>query len=817
MKTSLFLTFSFSFILLLGFSQKSLSGIVQSDDGVLIPYAKIRVDQSQKGTISDANGKFRIENIASNSKLIIVRALGYAEQEISIEHNAANLTIQLFKQVKNLETVQVDATRPQIVPSSATQISKKDDLQQKNFGQDIPVLLNTMPSVVTTSDAGAGIGYTGMRIRGVDAERINVTINGIPVNDPESNGVWWVNMPDLIGSVDNIQVQRGVGTSTNGAASFGASVNIKTDNISETAYGTIDNAVGSFNTWKSSVRAGTGLIDGKFALDVRLSRVLSDGFIDRASSNLKSFYLSGAYVGKKSLIKAVAFSGKERTYQSWYGTPESVINGDEAEMNAYADRNYLSEAERTNLLGSGRTYNYYSYQDEVDNYQQDNYQPHFTHTFSPKTTLNVAGHYTKGRGYYEQYKFGENLSEYGLSNVIVGADTVTSSDLIRRRWLDNDFVGGVYSLSHTVNSNLTFQLGGAANTYIGNHFGELVWARYASGSEIYDRYYDNNAQKSEVSSYLKADYVKNNWSLYADVQYRYVDYNFGGFDDVSGTLIDLDQKEVYNFINPKVGGSFAFDANNRLFLSAGIGNREPVRKDFRESSTQSRPEHETLRDFELGHSFEAAKLEVRTNMYYMNYSNQLINTGKINDVGAYTRINVEESFRLGIELAVVVRPIEDLDIHGGFTYSENKIASFIEYVDNYDDPNYEQTQIQHENTDLAFSPNVIGNFGFTYRPMDGLSLNWMTKYVGDQFLDNTSNQDRKIDAFTYSNLSLNYTLEDVLFKSITFGVQCNNVLDAKYQNNGYTWGFISGGQRTVENFYYPQAGRNFMFRLLIQI
>ena len=398
MKTSVFLTLTFSLFSLLGFSQKSISGTVESEEGIAIPFAKIRVVKSQKGTISDVEGKFNIENITSDSKQIIVTALGYAEQEISIEGNTSKIKVQLFKQVQNLETVQVDATRPQIVPSSATQIDKEEDLQGKNFGQDLPILLNTMPSVVTTSDAGAGIGYTGMRIRGVDAERINVTINGIPVNDPESHGVWWVNMPDLVGSVDNIQVQRGVGNSSNGAASFGASVNIKTDNISEKAYGTIDNAVGSFNTWKSSVRAGTGLIGGKFAMDVRLSRVLSDGFIDRASSNLKSFYLSGSYVGKKSLIKAVAFSGKERTYQSWYGTPESIIKGDADEMNAYADRNYLSDVERANLLESGRSYNYYTYQDEVDNYQQDNYQLHFTHTFSPKTTLNVAGHYTKGRG-----------------------------------------------------------------------------------------------------------------------------------------------------------------------------------------------------------------------------------------------------------------------------------------------------------------------------------------------------------------------------------------------------------------------------------
>ncbi|MDG1842254.1 MAG: TonB-dependent receptor [Crocinitomicaceae bacterium] len=818
MKTSiLFTIFSFLFFSHSIVGQYTYSGKVTDEKGEPIPYAKIYGNKN-KGTVCNEKGIFEFK---SNSPGITITAIGYEEQRHIYYPTSqkTELIIKLKRQVQNLETVHVIATRPQIIPSSAILISKKGDLEKDNFGQDLPILLQNTPSVVTTSDAGAGVGYTGIRIRGVDGERINVTINGIPVNDPESHGVWWVNMPDLIGSTDNILVQRGVGTSSNGAASFGASINVKTDNIREKSYAEIDNSVGSFNTWKSGVKAGTGLINNKFSMDVRLSRILSDGYIDRASSNLKSFYLSGSYVGEKSLVKAIAFSGKERTYQSWYGTPESRLFGNGEEMNAYADRNYLSDSERENLLSGGRTYNYYEYENEVDNYQQDNYQLHFTHAFSSKATLNIAGHYTKGRGYYEQYKYDQSLSEYGLNDIVSSSDTITSTDLIRRRWLDNDFIGGVYSLSYKINANLDLTVGGAINTYIGNHYGEIIWARNASNSEAYDKYYDNNAQKTEASSYLKVNYTKNKWAVYGDLQYRVVNYNFGGFDDVSGDLIDIDQQEVYVFLNPKIGTSYSPNENNTLFLSAGISQREPVRKDFRESSVNSRPKHEILRDLELGHSLITDKLNLSSNIYYMNYIDQLINTGKINDVGSYTRVNVDNSYRAGIEISAMYRVIKSLSLNGSVALSQNKIASFTEYIDNYDDPNYEQTQIVHENTDMALSPNLVGNIGFSYEPIKNLSFNWMSKYVGEQFLDNTSNKDnynRKIDAFSYTNLSLNYTLNDVLFKSMTFGVQCNNVFNTLYSNNGYTWGYIAGGQRTVENFYYPQAGRNFMARLLIE-
>ena len=751
-----------------------LTGVVTSQEGIPIPYAKLKVNNNQKTVVSNSAGEFVIKKLYPMNANLLVKAPGFAPQEIDLSNVdlSRTLRIEMFKQVQTLESVQVEATRTESAQTSKLLSVGLDPVKRKDFGQDIPVLLDVLPSVVTTSDAGAGIGYTGIRIRGADASRINVTINGIPVNDPESHDVYWVNMPDLVGSVESIYVQNGLGGSTNGAGAFGANINIKTADIAKKAYGTIDNSVGSFNTWKSSVRAGTGLIGNKFTMDMRLSRIISDGYIDRASSNLKSFYLSGSYAGNNSLLKAIIFSGKERTYQSWYGTPESRINGDNDAMNSYADRNYLSDDERDNLLNSGRTYNYYTYQNEVDNYQQDNYQLHYTKRFRFPLIINLAGHYTKGRGYYEQFREEDELSDYNLNNVVLGSDTVTSSDIIRRRWLDNDFVGGVYSLKYNYR-NFRFILGGSGNTYIGRHFGELVWARFASQSNIYDKYYDNNARKSEANTYLKVNFSKGHFIVNGDMQYRHVAYNFGGFDEVSGELIDLEQNVSYDFFNPKMNLGYYIDDSQLLSASFGIGHREPVRKDFRESSADSRPSAEVLRDVEVAYSIREKKFDVKATMYYMNYKNQLILTGEINDVGGYTRTNVDNSYRLGLELQGSYRPQSNLKFSGAITLSQNKIPLFTEFVDNYDDPNYEQTQIEHVDTDLAFSPNLVGNVGLVYLLGQHFTIDWMTKYVGDQFLDNTSDQNRKIDAFTYSNvaitirLKINYAKKFLLVFNVT--------------------------------------------------
>ena len=820
MKTRFFLITALCALSFNFFAQNNLFGTVIDQSGNPIPGTNVTVEGGNYGTYTDRNGSFKINNIPSQLLVLLFEAPGLFVTKKDIKPSDFNSSIQitLYTNTKNLEEVQVLSTRSFEQTTSATTINRTDIIEKNNFGQDIPTLLEASPSVVTTSDAGTGIGYSGIRIRGVDASRINVTINGIPVNDPESHDVYWVNMPDLASSIESMQVQRGVGSSTNGAAAFGASLNIKSQDISSAAFGVLDNTYGSFNTLKTTIKAGTGLINNKFSLETRLSRITSDGFIDRATSDLRSYYLAASYVGKKSVLKAITFSGKEITYQSWYGTPESRVNGNVTEMNAYADRNGLSDEERVNLLNSGRTYNFYTYENEVDNYQQDNYQLHFTHSFKPNLIMNVAGHYTYGRGYYEQYRKDDDLSDYGYSPVLIGGDTITSSDLIRRRWLDNDFIGGIYSLQYNV-SKLKLLFGGAANTYIGRHFGEVIWARFAADGEIRDRYYDNEAQKTEFSNYLKASYRLDQLSFSADLQFRHVNYSFLGIDDVSGQLLDLKQNVQFNFFNPKVGVNYSI--NSRQFISAtfGIANREPVRKDFRESTAENRPKAENMRDLEIGYAYNYKKLAINTNIYWMDYTNQLILTGQINDVGGYTRTNAKESCRAGIELAGRYKIIPSLALSGAFTLSQNKIKQFNEYLDEYldDEPYYTQQLIDHKNTNLAFSPTIVTSAGLTFKPLKNLSIDWITKYVGRQYLDNTSNDNRSINPISFSNLTLSYKIENKFFEEITFSLLVNNIFNALYSNNGYTFSYIYEGQTTTENFYYPQAGRNFMFRILLKI
>jgi iron complex outermembrane receptor protein len=821
MKTRIVTSLFFLCACQVAFSQQRIHGVIEDRTGAFIQAAQVSVLNTNILVNSDAKGRFEITQLAisDSSYTIIVEKPGFLQQAMTISAKSTlEVKVLLFKSMKTLEDVQVNTTRLTDFNTSQILIRKINPLERKNFGQDIPVLLEATPSLVTTSDAGAGVGYTGIRIRGVDATRINVTINGIPVNDPESHAVYWVNMPDLASSIENIQIQRGVGSSTNGAASFGASLNIKTQDISEKPFGSIDQSFGSFGTHKTTVKAGTGILNKHFSLETRMSSIQSDGYLDRASSDLKSYFLSAAYIGKKSVLKAVVFSGKEITYQAWYGTPESRVNGDTAEMNAYADRNGLSSTDRENLLNAGRTYNFYTYKNEVDNYQQDNYQLHFTHTFNDKLILNLAGHYTYGRGYYEQYRKVENLADYGLNPVIIGSDTIQQTDLIRRLWLDNDFVGAVYGITYKPTTHLDFVLGGSANTYFGRHFGEIVWGQFASNSEIYQRYYSNDSRKSEVSSYVKAVYKRDRFDVYTDLQFRHVDYSFIGKELVNGIPVDVTQAVQFNFFNPKVGGSYKLNSNQTVFLNAGISHREPVRADFVESTAQNRPTFETLQDVEFGHQISTSKLNLTTNVYFMNYHNQLLLTGEINDVGAYIHSNVAKSYRLGVEVYGSYRFDKKLKLTGGITLSQNKIAQFNEYVDTYLDtvPYYTQQVITHTNTNMSFSPNITGNIGLDWMPIANFNIAWMTKLVGRQYLDNTRNINRSIDPFNFSNIQVNYSIFDKFCKEIQFGLMINNVFNQMYSNNGYTFSYAYGGQTTTENFYYPQAGRNFMLRVLLK-
>ena len=705
---------------------------------------------------------------------------------------------------RNIEQVNINALRAsENTPVTFTNISK-NKIEEQNLGQDIPYLLSNTPSIVTTSDAGSGIGYTGFRLRGTDQTRINVTINGVPLNDPESQGVWWVNMPDFATSIENIQIQRGVGTSTNGAASFGASINLKTNVLRTKAYAKTNNSFGSFRTLKNNIEFGTGLINNKFSFDGRLSRISSDGYIDRATSDLKSFYISGGYYGNNNVLKAIVFSGKEKTYQAWNGVP-------------------LNFLEDTDL----RTYNSYTYENEIDNYGQTHYQLHFNKQLNSKTNYNIALHYTKGAGYYEQFKSDESLSDYGLSNIIIGSDTIKETDLIRRKWLDNDFYGTIFSLNKTINK-VKLTLGGGWNKYFGRHFGEIIWAEFASNSEIREKYYNNDASKKDFNIYAKFDFkIDENFNLFIDLQNRQVNYSFMGYDE---NLYNIKQSEKFNFFNPKLGLFYNLNKNKSAYASFAIANKEPNRNDFVESSINSRPKHETLYDTEIGYNLNYDNFNISLNSYYMIYKDQLVLTGEINDVGAYTRTNIDYSERKGIEIEIHYKLNEKLIFSGNATISKNKISNFTEFIDNWD--TWGQEKIDYEDTDISFSPNLIWSSMIDYKITENLNIQFISKYVGEQFIDNTSSDDRKLDSYLTHNKRIIYDLNSKIFETFRITLQLNNILNKNYTNNAWVYRFITNSFDPTQTDpyinknkegsydmagYFPQAGRNFLIGISIGI
>jgi iron complex outermembrane receptor protein len=713
----------------------------------------------------------------------------------------------------NLDEVFVNSTRANDkTPVTFTNV-KKEAIKAVNLGQDLPILLKMTPSLVTTSDAGAGIGYTGMRIRGSDATRINVTINGIPINDSESQGVFWVNMPDLSSSTNSIQIQRGVGTSTNGAAAFGATVNLQTSTPATEAYGMINNTVGSFGTRKHTVMLNSGLIDDRWAFEGRLSKIASDGFIDRSAADLQSYFLSSAYYGKKTIIKALAFGGKEVTQQAWYGTPEAKLIGTpEALQDLIGLGGEYSTLEQLDNLNNAdaRTFNYYTYDNQVDNYQQDHYQLHLSHQFNNKWNATVAGHYTYGRGYFEQFRSDDAFEDYNLPNVQIGAETITSSDIIRRRWLDNNFAGFTYSLNYE-GDKINATLGGGYNYYDGDHFGEIIWAQYAGDVDIRDRYYDNVGTKNDFNSFIKVNYqVTDNLNLFVDAQMRVISYQTTGIDN---DLRPININEEFNFFNPKFGATYQLDEQSNLYGSFAIGNREPVRSDFLDSPVK--PRHETLQDIEIGYKRFGDQYELSFNIYNMNYQDQLVLTGELDDVGNSVRANVDNSYRRGTELEGTYQFSSKVAWGLNAAFSQNKIKDFTEvlydYGDNFDEFNIVNNEF--ENTDISFSPNVVVGSILSYMPIKGLSIGLQSKYVGQQFLDNTSNNDRAIEAYFINDLNLGYTFKTDFIKEIGLQLLVNNILDIEYESNGYTWGYLAGSTDYRQNNYYPQAGTNFLLAM----
>lgn len=681
-------------------------------------------------------------------------------------------------------------------PFAKTELNKKD-IEKANLGQDLPYLLQYTPSAVVTSEAGAGVGYTGIRVRGTDGTRINVTLNGIPVNDAESQGTFFVNFGDLASSTGSIQLQRGVGTSTNGAGAFGATMSISNMEQMEKAGAEITNSYGSFDTWRHTIKAGTGLLKNGLQFDVRMSQINSRGYIDRSNSDLKSMqFLAGWKASDKTQLRFMLMTGKERTKQAWNGVPEDSLE---------TNRTY-------NELGMRADGSFYN--NQTDNYQQDYYQFFVDHKFSKYLTGHVAAFMTRGKGYYQEYKLGQAYGDYGLQDNIRNSDTLTSTDIIRQLWLDNYYYGSVFSLIYEKNkTQLTF--GGGWNQYTGEHYGDVIWA-LDGGVPDNHRWYDLDAQKNDLNLYAKIEQkAGEKLMLFGDVQYRNVAYNIYGFRDNPA----IEAIPVYNFINPKAGVTYFIANNNskieKLYASVAVANKEPNRNDF-EASPVNQPLHEQLYDAEVGFDRTVSKLHINANYFYMHYRNQLVLTGQINDVGAYTRTNVPVSYRTGIELQAAYVPNYWLKVFGNATYSQNKIQDFTEYIDNYDNPTGAQDAVAHGTTDIAFSPNMIAAAGITLSPFrymnkeQVLEFDLLGKYVGQQYLDNTSDANRSIDPYGLCDIRIRYSIKTKPFKELGLNLMLNNVLNQQYVSNGYTFSYIAGGELSTVNYYYPQAGFNFL-------
>jgi len=794
-------------------AQVSITGKVTDNNQKPLPGAIIKLRNQKTAVITNANGNYTLSDLSAGKYIIAVSYLGYKSTEQSIELNA-NQTVNfvLIPQAFLADEVIVRATRANEKSATTYKNVTKAEIQENNFGQDLPFILQNTPGVVVNSDAGAGVGYTGIRIRGSDNSRINVTVNGIPINDSESQGTFYVNMPDFASSVDNIQIQRGVGTSTNGAGAFGASLNIQTTASEMEPYAEVNSTYGSFDTWKNTIKVGTGLINNRFSFDGRLSRISSDGYVDRGSSLLKSYFMSGAYHGNKDLLRINVFAGSEKTYQSWNGIPESRLNNDIAGMQAYIDRNGLSQADADNLLNSGRTYNSFLYNNQTDNYWQNHYQLLYARQFSDKFSFNGALHYTQGEGYYEEYRVANKLSDYGLSPVVIGGTTITRTDLIRRRWLDNDFYGVTYAFNYVPQKNLNFTLGGAYNEYKGAHFGQIIWAQYASNGDIDRHYYDNEGFKTDFNTYGKVNYSPvEALSLFADLQYRRVYYDIAGTENKLNTLAI---NETLNFFNPKFGATYFINPESNLYASFSVANKEPNRDDYTDAAVGVYPKPERLNDVELGYRFKNKAFNLGANAYGMFYKNQLVVTGKINDVGGNYRQNVDRSYRLGIELDGSYLINKSFALNANAAFSRNKIKNFTEYYDDYD--NGGQVINNYALTDISYSPAAVLFGELVYKPVTGFAIALQSKYVSKQYMDNTQNNDRTINGYWVSNARLGYDFKFAGVKNVNLGLLVNNLFDKKYESNGYTYGYLSGGSRITENFFYPQAGTNFLLSLNVK-
>ena len=741
--------------------------------------------ESGKGTATDENGKYSL--VLKEGAYQLVFSYGN-QKSLKVELNQdQTLNVDLANAQEVLDEVFLSSLRVNAQSPITYSNLSNEEIEDRNLGQDIPILMNYMPNVVTTSDAGAGVGYTGLRVRGSGTTSTNVTINGIPYNDAESLGSFWVNLGDFASSVENLQLQRGVGTSTNGAGAFGASLNILTDAYSEEANAEISNSYGSFNTHKHTLKFSTGLLNDHWEIAGRASQIKSDGYIDRASSDLKSYFLQATYVYENTLVKAITFGGSERTYQAWYG-----IDGETLEN----DRTYNPAGIYTDEEGNTKFY-----ENQTDNYKQDHYQLLWNQEYNSNWSSNLAFHYTYGRGYYEEYEEDATLNEFGLPNFQANGEEVSTSDLVGTKWLDNDFYGTTFGLNYK-DADWDVNFGGAWNRYIGDHFGEVIYTRFAQNKDPYEPYYENVGTKTDFNLYGKATYaISEKLAGYLDMQIRTIDYETEGMLS-EGTEFLID--DSFTFFNPKAGLTYALNSQNQFYFSYARANREPRRSDYENGD----PEHEELNDYELGWRYNSPKVQLNTNLYYMDYQNQLVLTGGIDDVGAFIRENSGNSYRLGVEIDAIIRLSEKVVLRPNLALSQNKNKDFV--------ATWDGELVDYGNTDISFSPSVVGGNRISYLPLNGLELSLLSKYVGEQYMSNIEAETSKLDAYFVNDFNIQYTWRNApFFKEVVFTGLVNNIFGEEYVSNGYYYTFnienpdTATGVQTLDGAgYYPQATTN---------
>lgn len=782
-------------------AQFHLSGKVSNrQNGQALPWANILIGNSFLATTSDLNGSFSFKDLKGGTYQIKVSYVGFKSYQTTVKLSKnLHLNIRMVPTSYMSDEVIITATRAgKDSPNTFEDLSRKK-LDKDNLGKDLPFLLRMTPSIVVTSDAGAGVGYTGMRIRGVDLTGINVTLNGVPVNDAESQGVWFVDLPDLASSIDNIQIQRGVGTSTNGAAAFGASINIKTGKFDPNPFAEINSSAGSFNTFKNTVRFGSGLLQKHWIMSGRFSNISSNGYVDRAFSKLRSAYLSSAYYGKKDVFKAIVMMGHEKTYQAWYGVPKDSLKTNPT-------FNPAGEIYGPN----GKFLGYYP--NETDNYTQNYYQLHYAHQFNSKLNMASAIFLTRGFGYYESYKNNQAFSTYGINDTLIGNTIVSSTNLIDQKWLNNYFYGIDLSMNyHAGRSKLS--IGGGWNHYDGGHYGKVVWAQVAPLGDYNRNWYFNKGLKTDFNIFAKWNYhLSKLFNLMADLQYRGIDYKINGiYDD----LKNITQEHQFSFLNPKAGIYYSLNQKNSLYFSFAISHREPDRSVYVDADLGQNIQREKLLDYELGYKLSLQKFTLNATMYYMDYKDQLVLTGKINNVGTAIMTNVPKSYRAGLELSAGWQIAKILRWDFNTTLSRNKIKNLTEYVDNwnyYDNPATQPYQYSKYlgTTDISFSPDVIAGSSLIATPIKMLSIVWTSKYVGRQYIDNTSSKERSLNPYWVNNLRFNYTIHTRIVNQIGLMLSLNNIFNAAYETNAWVYRYYDNNKQYEMNGYFPQAGFNFM-------